>query len=147
MKVKILFASQSDLPDILNLVTELAIFEKEPNAVTATIEDYIKAFETELISAFVAKVDNQTVGMALFYDTFSTWKGKMLYLEDFYVQPHFRNLKIGSMLFDKVIQEAKDRGCKLIKWQVLDWNEKAISFYKKKNAIIEDEWYNGKIIF
>lgn len=136
-----------DLESIRGLVVELAIFEKEPNAVSATMEDYISAFKTGLISIIVAEIENEIVGMTLFYDTFSTWKGKMLYLEDFVVKEAYRSQGIGDLLFDATLVEAKNRGCALMKWQVLDWNEGAIKFYLRKGSTIEQEWWNGKIIF
>jgi len=85
--------------------------------------------------------------MTLYYMTFSTWKGKMLYLEDFVIKKGFRRLGIGQLLFDAFLETAREKGCKLTKWQVLDWNETALKFYEKNNAIIEKDWWNGKIIF
>ena len=87
------------------------------------------------------------VGITVFYMTFSTWRGKCLYLEDFYVQPSYRKYGIGQKLFDAYLDEAKKRGALQTKWQVLDWNEPALNFYKKNNAVIEKEWWNGKIFF
>ena len=95
----------------------------------------------------VAEVDNSIVGMTLYYDTFSTWKGKMLYLEDFVVKESYRSQGIGDLLFDATLVEAKKRKCLLMKWQVLDWNTEAVKFYKRKQAEIETEWWNGKIVF
>ena len=110
-------------------------------------QDYERAFDDGLISMLVAENENAIVGMTLFYDTFSTWKGKMLYLEDFVVKAKFRSLGIGSLLFDATLTEAKKRGCALMKWQVLDWNTEATKFYIRKKAEIEKEWWNGRIIF
>jgi GNAT superfamily N-acetyltransferase len=147
MDIQIRFAKKTDLQAIRELVMELAVFEKAPEAVTATDVDYEKAFASGLITMFVAEVDHSIVGMTLFYDTFSTWKGKMLYLEDFVVKEDYRSKGIGDRLFDATLQEAKDRKCKMMKWQVLDWNKGAVKFYKRKQAEIETEWWNGKIIF
>jgi ribosomal protein S18 acetylase RimI-like enzyme len=83
--------------------------------------------------------------MALYYMTYSTWKGRMLYLEDFVVSAGFRRYGVGQRLFDAYLRRAKALECRLVKWQVLDWNEPAINFYRKNNAIIETEWWNGKI--
>jgi len=138
-------ATKEDLKDILDLVVELAIFEKEPNAVTATLETYQEVFESHLISCHVACDKDKVIGMTIFCDAFSTWKGRMMYLENFYVKPEYRSGGIGSRLFEAVIQEAKNRNCVLLKWQVLDWNTEAIKFYKTKNAEIETIWYNGKL--
>jgi GNAT superfamily N-acetyltransferase len=99
------------------------------------------------LQGIVATIDHKVVGIAVFYMTFSTWKGKCLYLEDFYVQPAFRRDKIGQQLFDAYIVEAKDQGANMAKWQVLDWNETGLNFYHKNNAIIEKNWWNGKIFF
>lgn len=136
-----------DMQDIYNLVYELAVFEKEPDALTTTVKDYERAFIEKLIDAFVAEEDGKIVGIALFYMTFSTWKGKCLYLEDFYVQPTYRKKGAGQLLFDAFLAEARALGASQTKWQVLDWNEVGLNFYKKNNAIIEKNWWNGKIVF
>ncbi len=145
--IQIRFAEEADLQAIRELVVELAIFEKEPNAVTATLEDYRTAHQSGLISMLTAVKAEEIVGMTLFYDTFSTWKGKMLYLEDFVVKEAHRSQGVGDLLFDATLDEAIRRDCKLIKWQVLDWNTGALKFYHRKKAIIEKEWWNGKIFF
>lgn len=145
--IQIRFAKKGDIQAIRDLVMELAIFEKSPESVTATAEDYDSAFDSGLISMLVAEKDSQIVGMTLYYDTFSTWRGKMLYLEDFVVKEAYRGHGIGDMLFDATVAEAKNRKCTMMKWQVLDWNTGAVKFYKRKQAEIETEWWNGKIIF
>lgn len=145
--IQIRFAEKADLQAIRELVMELAIFEKSPESVTATDKDYEMAFDTGLISMLVAEKDNNIVGMTLYYDTFSTWRGKMLYLEDFVVKEAFRAQGIGDLLFDATVAEAKNRKCTMMKWQVLDWNSGAVKFYERKKAEIEKEWWNGKIIF
>ena len=146
-KINIRFAEYTDLESIRELVVELAIFEKEPEAVKAVLVDYQRAFDDNLISMIVAEYDGQIIGMTLFYNTFSTWLGKMLYMEDFVVKADFRGKKVGKSLFDATINEAKARSCKLIKWQVLDWNKDASRFYQKHGAEIETNWWNCKIIF
>jgi predicted N-acetyltransferase YhbS len=146
MEIEIRKGQARDIPAIYELVKELAIYEKEPEAVTATIDDYHKLFNSKLYSFLVAEAENEIVGTAIFYDTFSTWKGKMLYLEDFVVRQSKRKSGIGQRIWDQLIVEAEERKCKLIKWQVLDWNTPAILFYEKNKAIIEKEWWNGKII-
>ena len=140
-------AKIEDIPEIYALVYELAVFEKEPEALTVSIDEYEKAFSEGLLQGIVATIDHKVVGIAVFYMTFSTWKGKCLYLEDFYVQPAFRRDKIGQQLFDAYLTEAKDQGANMTKWQVLDWNETGLNFYHKNNAIIEKNWWNGKIFF
>lgn len=140
-------AKIDDIPEIYGLVHELAVFEKEPEALTASIDEYEQAFSEGLLQGIVAIIDQKVVGIAVFYMTFSTWKGKCLYLEDFYVKPAFRKDKIGQQLFDAYIAEAKNQGANMTKWQVLDWNEIGLNFYHKNNAIIEKNWWNGKIFF
>lgn len=140
-------AQINDLSGVYQLVKELAIFEEEENAVKAKLEDYQKAFREDLISAHVADLNGEIIGMALYYMTFSTWKGNMLYLEDFYVTEKYRSSGVGQQLFDAFIEEAKSRGCKMVKWEVLDWNTRAIKFYEKNGATIEKQWWDGKIIF
>lgn len=145
-KYSIRLATIEDMPSILDLVKELAEFEREPKAVTATLQEYKEAFDSGLIKIHLAEFAGEIVGMALYYMTFSTWKGKMLYLEDFYVKPKYRSTGIGQLLFDSYIDVAKKEKCKVAKWQVLDWNQRAIDFYKRQNAVIETEWLNGKIL-
>ena len=145
MNITIRKAERKDLSAILGLVTELAVFEKEPEAVTASLEDYQKAFDKGLIFGHVACLDSEVVGMTLCYEAWSTWKGKMMYLDDFYVKQDHRSKGIGDMLFNALVQDSKDRNCILIKWQVLDWNTEAMRFYERKNAEIETNWYNVKL--
>ncbi len=137
----------TDLPAVHALVNELAVYEKSPESHTASIADYEADFSNKVFESHVAvDSDNQTVvGMILYYMAYSTWRGKMLYLEDFVVTEQYRQFGVGQMLFDTFLQVARDKKCILTKWQVLDWNTPAINFYKKNKAIIEDEWYNGKI--
>lgn len=137
----------ADLPGILHLVNELAVYEKEPEAVTASLADYERDFDN-IFHAFVAEnSQGKLIGMALYYLTFSTWKGRMLYLEDFVVTEAYRRRGIGRLLFEAVVTEACHLNCPLMKWQVLDWNEPAIRFYESIGASIERNWYNGKLFF
>lgn len=145
--VEIRYAKRSDLPTILSFVKDLAVFEKEPNAVKATLEDYNQAYDSNLIGGIVAEIDDEMVGMALYYDTFSTWRGKMLNLEDFIVKEEYRNQKIGDKIFDAVVEEAKKRDCTMMKLQVLDWNTNAQRFYERKDMIIDKSWYDCKLYF
>lgn len=138
--------TRGELPQIISMVKELAVFEKEPDAVVTQLEDYESASEN-LIEILVAKSNDVIVGMALYYPAFSTWKGKMMYLEDLYVKTEYRNKGIGQQLFDSFIERAKYHRCKLVKWQVLDWNTNAVAFYEKNSAKIEKQWWNGKILF
>ena len=147
MSVNIRKATVEDLPAIRNLVKELAIYERAEIELTASIEEYISSFNSGWFESQVAENEEGIIGMILYYETFSTWKGKMLYLEDFYVKPKFRGQNIGQQLFVTFLKTARHKGCKLTKWQVLDWNDPAVKFYEKNKATIEKEWWNGKIIF
>ncbi len=140
-------ATKDDLSQVFQLVKELALYEKAPKEVTATLLDYEEAFADDIFQALVATHDDKVVGIAVFYMTWSTWKGRMLYLEDFVVRKQFRKFGIGQKLFDAFIDRARELKCSLVKWQVLDWNEPAIAFYEKNHATIEKEWWNGKIVF
>lgn len=145
LEVEIRLAEKRDLAAIHELVRELAIYEKAEPEFVATLEEYHRDFQDDVFESLVAEAEGQVVGMMLYYLTYSTWKGKMLYLEDFVVLPSYRRYGIGQQLFDALQQEARQKGCKLIKWQVLDWNEPAIRFYEKNDATIEKEWWNGKL--
>ncbi len=138
-------ATTADLPAIHALVYELAVYEKEPDAVFTTPEEYRRDFEAGRFESFVAEMDGEVVGMVLFYEAYSTWKGRMLYLDDFVVRESHRRFGVGQKLFDRFVEEGRRRGCRLVKWQVLDWNEPAIKFYEKNNAIIEKGWWNVKV--
>lgn len=147
MKIDIRPAKLEDIPSIHNLVRDLAIYEHAEEELIATIEDYEKDFKAHYFEALVAEHESTIVGISIYYKTYSTWKGRMLYLEDFVVKESYRKKGIGQLLFDAFIARSKDLDCKMVKWQVLDWNEPAIAFYKKNKATIEKEWWNGKIIF
>lgn len=147
MNIIIRPATEDDLPAIHALVYELAVYEKEPEAVETTPAEYLEDFRNGLFEATVAEVDGQVVGMTLYYMAYSTWRGKMLYLDDFVVNEAYRQHGIGQLLFDAFVEEGRERGCRLVKWQVLDWNEPALKFYRKNNAIIETNWWNGKILY
>ena len=147
MNITIRKATEEDLPKVYELVKTLARYENAEKEVTATPEDYKKDFKAGIFQAHVAESEGQIIGMVLYYMTFSTWKGRMLYLEDFVVHEPYRRSGVGQLLWNELVTEAKRQGARLLKWQVLDWNEPATRFYKKNQAIIETEWHNGKIIF
>jgi len=138
-------ATSTDLPAIHELVRELAIYEKAEPEFVATLADYQADFTAGIFQSHVAEIAGEVVGMVLYYMTYSTWKGRMLYLEDFVVQEAFRGQGVGELLFQAFLDEAKRRECRLVKWQVLDWNTPALRFYEKFQAIIEKDWWNGKI--
>lgn len=137
-----------DVAVVLDLINALAIYEKEPDGVINTVEKlYDDLFVHNYCEAFVAEVKGDIIGFALFYTSYSTWKGPCIYLEDLFVVPNERGTGAGSLLFDRVVQEAKDRGVARMDWQIIDWNQPAIEFYKRKNAIIDNDWLNGRLFF
>ena len=149
MDIQIRRAKKSDCVRLLELIQELAVYEKAPDEVTVTLAHFEESgFGTNPVWwAFVAEVNGVVVGLALYYIRYSTWKGQRMYLEDILVTEEMRGKKIGSMLFDQLIQEAKDKKLKGMNWQVLEWNEPAINFYKKYNASFDPEWVNCSINF
>jgi GNAT superfamily N-acetyltransferase len=132
---------------MMELIKELALYEKAPDEVTVNFDHFVASGfgEKPVWWAFVAEVDGQVQGFALYYIRYSTWKGQRIYLEDILVTESMRGKGIGKLLFDQLITEAKEKGFSGIAWQVLDWNEPAINFYKKYNATFDGEWYNCAI--
>lgn len=147
MSITIRRAALKDCSRLLELIHELAIYEKAPNEVTVTLEHFEQSgFGTNPVWwGFVAEEDNVILGFTLYYIRYSTWKGQRMYLEDFLVTEQARGKGIGKLLFDRLIEEAKDRKLNAIVWQVLQWNEPAINFYKKYNASFDGEWFNCAI--
>lgn len=142
--VQIRKAQEQDMEAMHQLMFELAVYEKAPEAVETSPKEYLDDFLQGTFEGLVAVFDEKVIGMALFFMAYSSWKGKMLYLDDFVVTEQFRNQGVGQLLFDAFIQEAKKRNCRLAKWQVLDWNKPAIEFYQKNQAEIEQGWWNVK---
>jgi GNAT superfamily N-acetyltransferase len=142
MQVKIRNAEKGDMPEVLELIRELATFEKEPDAVEVTVTELESAgFGTNpQFSCFVAEVDNKIIGMAFVYFRFSTWKGRTIHLEDLIVKEKMRNKGIGSLLYRRVMEYAREQGVKRVNWEVLDWNAGAIEFYERTGAHIMDDW-------
>lgn len=138
-----------DVPVILELVKELAIYEKAAHEVTNTEERMIsEGFgENPAFEVFLLETEAGVAGMSLYYFRYSTWKGKRLYLEDIIVKEQFRGKGFGKLLFDITVKEAKERDCSGMMWQVLDWNTPAIEFYKKYNARFDGEWINCHLDF
>jgi GNAT superfamily N-acetyltransferase len=141
-------AKPGDETEIFNLIYALAVYEKAPEQVTNTPQQLASdLFEDKICSAIVAEEGNQIVGFSLYYISYSTWKGKCLYLEDFFVIPEMRKTGIGEQLFQKTVEIAKQMGVKRMDWQVLEWNEPALNFYRKQKAILDPEWINGRLFF
>jgi len=139
--------SKDDLPRTLELIRELAVFERAPNDVTNTLEMMERdGFgERPIFGFFVAESEGEIVGISLFYHRYSTWKGPCLYLEDLIVTESQRGKGYGKALFERTLQEAKDLDLPYMVWQVLDWNTPAIDFYKEYGAEFSDEWVNCRV--
>lgn len=142
--VSIRVGVKADLPRVLELVKELALYEKAPHEVTNTVarmeEDGFGP--NPVYGFFVAEKKGHIVGLSLYYWRYSTWKGKRLYLEDIIVTESERGSGIGKLLFDRTMQHTLDENCTGMMWQVLEWNEPAINFYKKYGTRLDDEWTN-----
>ena len=149
MNLSIRKATKTDLPEVLSLVKELALYENAPEEVTISLEELENDGFSEhpLYWILLAENEDGIMGMSFYYIRYSTWKGRCVYLEDLVVKEEFRRMKIGEALFEATISAAKEMKAKLMTWQVLDWNEPAINFYKKFNAEMDTEWINGKIRF
>lgn len=147
MSITIRRAVKEDCPSILELIKELALYEKAPQEVTVTLEHFEQSgFGINPVWwAFVAEEDEIILGFALYYIRYSTWKGQRMYLEDILVTEQARGKGIGKLLMDQLIIEAKEKNFSGIVWQVLEWNEPAINFYKKYNANFDAEWVNCSI--
>ncbi len=148
-KITIRNAVENDCPRMLELITELAVYERAPDAVTVSLKHFATSGfgEKPVWWAFVAEENNVIIGFALYFIRYSTWKGQRMYLEDLLVTEKARGKGVGKLLFDELLIEARQRNMSGLAWQVLDWNEPAINFYKKYNAKMESEWLNGSLDF
>ena len=135
-------ATKNDMPSVLELIQELAIFEKEPDAVVVTVDDLVRDgfSENPLFQCFVAEVENEIIGMALYYYRYSTWKGKTIHLEDLIVKESKRGTGAGFALYKEIIKQGKAKNVRRIEWNVLDWNTPAIDFYEKSGAKVLSDW-------
>ena len=135
-------ATKNDMPSVLELIQELATFEKEPDAVVITVDDLVRDgfSENPLFQCFVAEVDNEIIGMALYYYRYSTWKGKTIHLEDLIVKENKRGTGAGFALYKEIIKQGKAENVRRIEWNVLDWNTPAIDFYEKSGAKVLGDW-------
>ena len=141
-------AKPKDISAVLRLIRELADFEREPKAVVNTESElHQHIFKDKICNAIVADDNNEIIGFAIYYNSYSTWKGKCLYLEDLYVQEARRKHGVGALLFEKIISIAEYQKVRRLEWLVLDWNQPAIQFYKKYGANLDNNWLNGKIEF
>jgi len=144
MNITIRKGTKADLPQVHSLIMELAIYERAPDEVTNTLADMKEdGFgENPIFEFLVAEAENKIIGLCLYYLAYSTWKGKMLFLEDLVVTETYRRYGVGKKLFDAFARRAQELGARRLKWQVLEWNEPAIAFYKKLNANLDGEWMN-----
>ena len=140
--MKIRKGTPQDMPDVLALITELAVFEKEPDAVVISTEDLVRDgfSENPLFHTFVAEVNEEIIGVALYYYRFSTWKGKTIHLEDLIVKENNRGTGAGFALYSEIIKQGKKDNVRRIEWNVLDWNTPAIDFYEKSGAKVLTDW-------
>lgn len=147
MNVSVRWAKADDCDAMHDLVKELALFERAPHEVATNPFVFQQdGFGAEpAFKAFVAEVNTEVIGMCLFHAAFSTWKGKYIYLDDLIVREAFRNRGIGKMLFEKLIQHCKEINVNQLRWHVLDWNEPAITFYKRYHASLDSTWITGKL--
>ncbi|WP_062053742.1 GNAT family N-acetyltransferase [Aquimarina longa] len=136
-------AKEQDMVDVLGLIRELAIFEKEPDAVEITVEELVnEGFrDNPLFHCFIAEVADEIVGIALVYYRFSTWKGRSIHLEDLIVKESMRGTGLGSALYAEVLKYAQSKGVRRVEWVVLDWNTHAIDFYEKTGAKLLKNWH------
>lgn len=147
MEIKIRTAKREDCVRLLELIRELAVYERAPDEVTVSLEEFEEAgFGTRPVwNAFVAETGGIIQGFGLYYIRYSTWKGSRLYLEDLIVTEKMRGHGIGKLLFDRIVAEAHHRNFRGMNWQVLDWNEPAINFYRKYEAALDGTWINGSL--
>lgn len=136
-------AETKDVPSILGLIKELAVFERQPNAVILSEEELEQALfgENPWVFVYVAEMESKVIGMALYYYGFSTWKGRSLHLEDLIVNENYRKLGIGRALMNQIIQVAKNEKVERMSWEVLDWNEPAVKFYESLNTEFYKDWW------
>ena len=147
MEFTIRQAVKEDCSRLMELVRELAVYEKAPEEVTVSLDHFIESgFGNKPVWwALVVEEDGRIEGFALYYVRYSTWKGQRMYLEDLIVTEKMRGKGLGKLLFDRLIDEAKEKKFSGVVWQVLDWNEPAINFYKKYNARFDGGWMNCAI--
>ncbi len=140
--MKIRKGTPQDMPDVLALINELAVFEKEPDAVVISTEDLVRDgfSENPLFHTFVAEVNEEIIGVALYYYRFSTWKGKTIHLEDLIVKENNRGTGAGFALYSEIIKQGKKDNVRRIEWNVLDWNKPAIDFSEKSGAKVLSNW-------
>jgi len=138
---------KEDIKQVYDLILELAHYEKAPGEVKTTVEEMIEdGFGPDPVFGFIVAENNEgIIGVSLYYFRYSTWKGKILYIEDLIVTEQHRRSGVGTRLMEASIQEAKKERCNGVQWQVLEWNEPAIKFYEKYKPVLDGEWINCRI--
>ena len=146
--MKLREAKRGDEEAIMELIHGLAAYENAPEEVKNDPESLARdLFDTKVCEAIVLEEDETVIGFALYYTSYSTWRGPCLYLEDLYVIPEKQRKNAGKLLFNQIVSICKERKYRRMDWQVLDWNEPAIKFYQKENAVLDEEWINGRLFF
>ena len=142
MNFTIRLAEKKDMQSVIDLITELAVFEKEPDAVEITVADLVRDgfFGKPMFQVFVAEQDNKIIGIALFYERYSTWKGRTIHLEDLIVTKNKQKIGAGKALYTAVLKYAYDNNFNRVAWEVIDWNTNAIEFYKSTGATYLNNW-------
>ena len=142
MDFKVRLGKKEDMQAVFNLITELAVFEKEPDAVEITVTDLVRDgfSETPKFKVFVAEQGSNVIGIALFYERFSTWKGRTIHLEDLIVTKSKQKIGAGKALYKAVLKHANDNNFNRVAWEVIDWNTNAIDFYKSTGATYLNDW-------
>ena len=142
MNFNIRLGEKKDMPSVLDLIIELAVFEKEPDAVEITVADLVRDgfSEKPMFKVFVAEQDNKIIGIALFYERYSTWKGRTIHLEDLIVTKNKQKIGAGKALYLAVLKSAYDNNFNRVSWEVIDWNTNAIDFYKSTGATYLNDW-------
>lgn len=142
MDFKVRLGQKEDMQAVFNLITELAVFEKEPDAVEITVTDLVRDgfSETPKFKVFVAEQEHNIIGIALFYERFSTWKGRTIHLEDLIVTKSKQKIGAGKALYTAVLKHAYDNNFNRVAWEVIDWNTNAINFYKSTGATYLNDW-------
>ena len=142
MGFRVRLGEEKDMQSVLNLITELAVFEKEPEAVEITVNDLVKDgfSENPKFKVYVAEQENTIIGIALFYERYSTWKGRTIHLEDLIVTKSKQKIGAGKALYTAVLKYALDNDYKRVAWEVIDWNTNAVDFYKSTGASYLNDW-------
>ena len=142
MGFRVRLGEEKDMQSVLNLITELAVFEKEPDAVEITVDDLIRDGFSDIpkFKVYVAEQENTIIGIALFYERYSTWKGRTIHLEDLIVTKSKQKIGAGKALYTAVLKYALDNNYNRVAWEVIDWNTNAVDFYKSTGATYLNDW-------